>query len=68
MTVTLNMLSGAMDVDEEGQFQELRTAGVRLRRVNETRLVLETAQGDRLNITSHFRVDVVREQKPGGEG
>ena len=69
-TTTINLQAGAMDVDEAGVFQELRTAGVRLRRVSETHLILEAAAGgEPLHITSHFRVDVKHERlKLGGEG
>lgn len=57
---TINLPIGAMDVRaEDGVFQELRAAGVRVRRVSDTHLVLETPNGgDQMHITSHFRVDV----------
>lgn len=66
MAETINMPNGAMDLDDAGVFQELRATGVRVRRLSQTHLVLETASGGNpIHITSHFQIDVKSENGNG---
>lgn len=48
--MTVSVAAGAMEVDDVGEFQELRTMGVRLRRIRLDELKLETTAGTTLTI------------------
>lgn len=56
--MTANVSCGAMELDEAGEFQELRTMGVKLTRHSPKSLELVTTTGLRLFIESPERIDV----------
>lgn len=61
--MTLTVAAGAIEYDEVGDFQELRTAGVQLRRESPELLILDTTAGTQLRIRSAMPIMVTAEEK-----
>lgn len=62
-TRTVTVSCGAIELDDAGEFQELRASGVQVTRRQANNLVLETPSGFRLHFCSLSPIQVLPEEK-----
>ena len=65
MCRTVTTSCGSMELDDSCEFQELRTSGVKVTRLEDCRLVLETTTGFKLRIKSATPITVTPEESGG---
>lgn len=62
MCRTVTTSCGSMELDDSGYFSELRTSGVKVTKIEEGRVLLETTTGFRLHIKSACPITVTPEE------
>lgn len=65
MCRTVTISCGSMELDDTCAFQELRTSGVKVTRLDDCRVVLETTTGFKLRMRSATPITVTPEESQG---